>query len=1125
MRLRLPLALTVLVATAALVALALLPGAASSHDVGPQGATIDCPTNANEGEPIVTIDPEFGPPQSLFDVSGSPIQEIFGTHPIEVFFVTGGGNILAAEGTLAHGATSFNVEDAVVPNIPADSYPVRICWENLTEAGNRWWVIDVTFRITAPTPTPTHTSTPTPVTPTPTRTPTSTPTTFTPTKTPTATPVKTPKPSNIVNHMPYKPHYLDYVLPLLATEDLSIFGIEVTQAVQCFDTSKGLSNCSTNSVPLVAGKHTTARVHLGYAGTAKGKAGVPVRLHIFVNGVEYIDNETGAAHLKLRQDLGSANFWVDPNFADDIAVSFYAEVDPDDAYLEKNEDNNRFPPSGTINLTFSKRRTFDVMGWRMRYHPTEYTGNQYAEGWAVNSGGADWLEAVWPVRDGGIDYSLHSGWFDWTTNIGPGDETKVIARLKSRLLLEKFFPWSQLQGQERVHVWTPRDHFVRGLSDPVFREGYGVASLGDDNPGKPQTMESPGFGVVNFVHEVSHNSELRHTATGAGPLIMLQDRSQVHCDRSADDDSDWPHIDPNIQEFGFNPDTGSIYHPSRTYDFMSYCYGRNLTSWISPFHWTKQFNNEGSSGSGSDAVPVSVAGPALAVEATLDNPDLGTDDGGSFGTLHKNDGGGNLLPPSGSGYSIELRNGDSVLASQPFGVSFVPVDGDAGEVLAEAATTFSMAWADGATSVVLLRGPEVLDTVLLSANAPIIAFTDPVQHEDWSAGTTETVSWDGSDLDGDSLSYSLFYSKNGGSTFEILVENITEASYPADVDSVAGGDDAIFRVVASDGLNSGFADSASVSVPNKAPFVEITNPGIDAFAEEGGLVVFKGGAVDLEDGSILDESFEWSSNVDGVLGTGGSLPFTELSPGQHTITLTATDLDGAQASASIAITVGLPADVDARPSAIDPATSDDVKVIVTLPPGFDPNDIDIDTLLITIGTIELTPKSFEQLGDTDSDGLLELLLTLDGQEVRNAIPEPEVQTEAILSGMLQDDTIVQGTGQIALITPGDLNCSGTTDAGDLVDGLAYVAEIHFPNCLFAGDMDCSLDVTAPDILGILGRVAGVAIPSVACPETSAVSVAPVTQRSETSGDDILRLVLPAFLMVGPALIIVRPRRR
>ena len=36
------------------------------------------------------------------------------------------------------------------------------------------------------------------------------------------------------------------------------------------------------------------------------------------------------------------------------------------------------------------------MGWRMRYHPSGFSGNQYAGGWAVNSGGADWLETVWP---------------------------------------------------------------------------------------------------------------------------------------------------------------------------------------------------------------------------------------------------------------------------------------------------------------------------------------------------------------------------------------------------------------------------------------------------------------------------------------------------------------------------------------------------------------------------------------------------------------------------------------------------------------------------------------------------------------------------------------------------------
>ena len=117
----------------------------------------------------------------------------------------------------------------------------------------------------------------------------------------------------------------------------------------------------------------------------------------------------------------SANVWFNVNFSNDVNVTFCAEVDPSHTIAETNESNNRFPASGTISLNFRRRGTVDIAGWRTRYHPSGYTGTQYAEGWAVNGGGADWLEYLWPVRSGsGIDYSVVSGYLNWTTALSGG---------------------------------------------------------------------------------------------------------------------------------------------------------------------------------------------------------------------------------------------------------------------------------------------------------------------------------------------------------------------------------------------------------------------------------------------------------------------------------------------------------------------------------------------------------------------------------------------------------------------------------------------------------------------------------------------------------------------------------
>lgn len=104
-------------------------------------------------------------------------------------------------------------------------------------------------------------------------------------------------------------------------------------------------------------------------------------------------------------------------------------------------------------------------------------------------------------------------------------------------------------------------------------------------------------------------------------------------------------------------------------------------------------------------------------------------------------------------------------------------------------------------------------------------------------------------------------------------------------------------------MNIGFAESAKVTIPNKAPMPVITNPVDGAVVAQGNLVLFHGGAADLEDGDIPGSSLQWTSDLDGALGTGSTLPVSSLRPGVHRITLSATDGNGASAATSIEVIV------------------------------------------------------------------------------------------------------------------------------------------------------------------------------------------------------------------------------
>ena len=82
------------------------------------------------------------------------------------------------------------------------------------------------------------------------------------------------------------------------------------------------------------------------------------------------------------------------------------------------------------------------------------------------------------------------------------------------------------------------------------------------------------------------------------------------------------------------------------------------------------------------------------------------------------------------------------------------------------------------------------------------------------------------------------------------------------------------------------------SCPNQPPAVTISSPAANASIDEFQTVTFTGSATDPEDGALTGSALVWTSSIDGALGTGTSFTRDDLSPGDHVITLTATDGEG-----------------------------------------------------------------------------------------------------------------------------------------------------------------------------------------------------------------------------------------
>lgn len=223
----------------------------------------------------------------------------------------------------------------------------------------------------------------------------------------------------------------------------------------------------------------------------------------------------------------------------------------------------------------------------------------------------------------------------------------------------------------------------------------------------------------------------------------------------------------------------------------------------------------------------------------------------------------------------------------------------------------------------------IIITVGVNSSTPTVQIISPADSSatagtyEVSAGDTinfvgKATDYDGTPITGENLQW--LSSKDGalfnGNTHELNTRSVTALNY----EPLKEGEHTIYlRAAGSAGTGQA---SIIINLVNTNPAAVISNPPDECpenntlchtFAP-GEWINFQGTATDTEDGNLSGKSLEWTSHIDGLLGTGeslniktdnvdalGNLPMTD---GEHIITLEAKDEWGASGIDSVVINIG-----------------------------------------------------------------------------------------------------------------------------------------------------------------------------------------------------------------------------
>lgn len=718
-------------------------------------------------------------------------------------------------------------------------------------------------------------------------------------------------------------HENDQVLRLpnnasaLPVINMSITGMEVTQGIQ---------NLS-NSVLLVKNRRTFVRLYVKSAGPSV--SGVTAQLYapsLGLGPLQPVNSVGTKITVRTNPDRNDINqsflFELPWNWVSGGNLNLRAELNPYKVPLEPNYGDN----SMTVNLTLKDSPSLSVEFFRLNYRIGNTTYSPRIQEDVVKT--YSWIQRAYPIG-GAIGQNFKPRLWD----VDGGTFLGSLVN-QSNIVCTFLYPKADERNLCASYVtngwlFSYRVQTMFGLLNVGLKTNafyYGMISDASNNfprgqAAQPMTSVGPSgtpgqfFGLGQgwdtdgsyadwyAAHEIGHSLGRAHPNAGSDDPATKNTTENCGHSRS---DPGFPYGNTSTARAPIGPADNSMegfdvgdpsfgiaraVYPSNTWnDVMSYC----SNQWLSDYTYTGMYNYMIAHPS-LLAASLPQAGDFLVAAGAI-NPDSNV---AGFSYLRRVTDVVNVPDLVPGDYSLRLLDAaNNTLADYAFTPLIEEHTGTLGfsQVVDFVAGTRKV-------QVVKLDGNVVLATQAVSANPPTISNV-ALQGAPNPVDGVVTLGWTASDPDGDTLSFDVAYSRDGGATFQPVTLNLSGSNTQIDTASLGGSGTAILRVTASDGVNSAYADSAPFVMANKAPQPIIFTPENNLHIHYGQLVNFSGMALDVQDGTVADAGLTWwDANTDVQLGTGPLLSLDNLPVGENTIVLQAVNSVGKSATASVTIFV------------------------------------------------------------------------------------------------------------------------------------------------------------------------------------------------------------------------------